>query len=91
MRKVQILFPEPLLKRLRIPVFDGGRRISASWLLEQVAGEPGAWILTDQVLFEYYRLVRNPVVLSRPLSAAEAARRHGPSTPFWRSPSGATG
>jgi hypothetical protein len=27
MRKVQILFPEPLLKRLRIPVFDGGRAL----------------------------------------------------------------
>jgi predicted nucleic acid-binding protein len=27
------------------------------------------------VLFEYYRLVRNPAVLSKPLSAGEAARR----------------
>jgi len=55
---------------LRSAEHDAARR-----LLEQVAGEPGGWILADQVLFEYYRLVRNPVVLSRPLSAAEAARR----------------
>jgi len=43
--------------------------------VERIGGEPGEWILADQVLFEYYRLVRNPAVLSRPLSAGEAARR----------------
>jgi len=44
-------------------------------LLERVAHEPLQWILADQVLFEYYRLVRNPVVLAKPLAASEAAER----------------
>jgi toxin-antitoxin system PIN domain toxin len=48
---------------------------AARGLLERIAGEPGEWILADQVLFEYYRLVRNPTVLARPLSAGQAARR----------------
>ncbi|HDQ15372.1 MAG TPA: hypothetical protein ENN41_11225 [Sediminispirochaeta sp.] len=34
--------------------------------------EPLSWIIADQVWFELYRLLRNQVVLSRPLSAAEA-------------------
>ena len=44
-------------------------------LLEQVARETGEWTLADQVLFEYYRLVRNPLVLEKPLSAQEASLR----------------
>jgi predicted nucleic acid-binding protein len=44
-------------------------------LLERVAHEPIQWIIADQVLFEYYRLVRNPVVLAKPLSAVEAAKK----------------
>ncbi len=44
-------------------------------LLEQVARETGEWILADQVLFEYYRLVRNPLVLAHPLPAQEASLR----------------
>lgn len=47
----------------------------ARTLLERVANEPVQWIIADQVLFEYYRLVRNPVVLAKPLSSVEAAER----------------
>jgi predicted nucleic acid-binding protein len=44
-------------------------------LLERVGREPLQWIIAEQVLFEYYRLVRNPVVLAKPLSADEAAKK----------------
>ena len=47
----------------------------AKAFLESAASEPTDWIIADQVLFEYYRLVRNPSVLEKPLSASEAARR----------------
>ena len=33
---------------------------------------PSSWIVSDQVWFELYRILRNPVVLSSPLGAAEA-------------------
>ena len=36
--------------------------------LENAAREPADWIVADQVLVEYYRLVRNPSVLEKPLS-----------------------
>lgn len=35
--------------------------------------KPSSWIVSDQVWFELYRLLRNPVVLSRPLNASEAS------------------
>jgi predicted nucleic acid-binding protein len=44
-------------------------------LVEQMVEQPRSWIIADQVLFEYYRLIRNPAVLAKPLSASEAARR----------------
>ncbi len=44
-------------------------------VLEQMLSEPGAWILADQVLFEYYRLLRHPRVLARPLSGRDAAEQ----------------
>ena len=47
----------------------------ARTLLERVAREPLQWIVADQVLFEYYRLVPNPAVLAKPLSSVEAAER----------------
>ncbi len=34
-----------------------------------------SWIIADQVLMEYYKLIRNPVVLENPLSAPEAFER----------------
>jgi predicted nucleic acid-binding protein len=47
----------------------------ARLFVEQTAREPLEWIVADQVLLEYYRLIRNPAVLERPLSASEAAHR----------------
>lgn len=42
-------------------------------MIDQAQRDGENWILSDQVLFEYYRLVRNPRVLELPLSAPEAA------------------
>ena len=47
----------------------------AKQFIERAAQEPSDWIIADQVLLEYYRLIRNPAVLERPLSAFEAAQR----------------
>lgn len=49
--------------------------VVARELAESLIDEPGDWILADQVLFEYYRALRNPVILERPLSAKQAARQ----------------
>jgi toxin-antitoxin system PIN domain toxin len=42
-------------------------------LVEQALKGPRSWIIADQVWFELYRLLRNPAVLGKPLSAGEAA------------------
>lgn len=47
----------------------------AAALVRSIRLSPREWILADQVLFEYYRLVRNPAVLERPLDAREAVAR----------------
>jgi predicted nucleic acid-binding protein len=44
-------------------------------VVEALLASPSDWIIADQVLLEYYRLVRNPKVLAKPLNAMEAARR----------------
>lgn len=44
-------------------------------VLEELLAAPSEWVIADQVLCEYYRLVRNPAVLRHPLGAADAARR----------------
>ena len=44
-------------------------------VVEEMLRDPGEWILADQVLFEYYRLVRNPTVLTHPLNAEAAVRQ----------------
>jgi toxin-antitoxin system PIN domain toxin len=44
-------------------------------VVEAMLERPAEWMLADQVLFEYYRLIRNPKVLAKPLDAAEAAKR----------------
>jgi toxin-antitoxin system PIN domain toxin len=43
--------------------------------VRQALDEPADWIVADQVLLEYYRLLRNPLLLEKPLSAAAAAER----------------
>lgn len=41
--------------------------------LEKVVHDPSNWIIADQVYLELYRALRNPKVMSHPLSPKEAA------------------
>lgn len=54
---------------------DCPEHASARLVVEQLLAAPGEWVIADQVLFEYYRLLRNAAVLTRPLKAADAAGR----------------
>ena len=45
---------------------------AARAVVEDALAHPRSWIVADQVYFELYRLLRNPVVLERPLTAADA-------------------
>ena len=54
---------------------DCAEHIKALSVIEQMAKSPRNWIIADQVLFEFYRLVRNSAVLEHPLTAEHAARR----------------
>lgn len=49
--------------------------VVARELAEALLAEPQEWMLSDQVLFEYYRALRNPLILERPLSAGQAAKQ----------------
>jgi predicted nucleic acid-binding protein len=42
-------------------------------LVQHALKEPRSWIIADQVWFELYRLLRNPIVLTKPLGADAAA------------------
>jgi predicted nucleic acid-binding protein len=42
-------------------------------LVEDALKEREGWIIADQVWFELYRLLRNPLVLKKPLDAGSAA------------------
>ncbi|MCF6334504.1 MAG: hypothetical protein L3J12_02020 [Spirochaetales bacterium] len=42
-------------------------------LVDKALSEKDLWIVADQVWFELYRLLRNPVVLQNPLTASKAA------------------
>ena len=42
-------------------------------VLTNLIAEPSDWMLADQTLLEFYRCVRNPLVLAKPLSAPDAA------------------
>jgi toxin-antitoxin system PIN domain toxin len=44
----------------------------ARTLVQQALDHSADWIVSDQVYFELYRLLRNPIVLEHPLSAAQA-------------------
>ena len=45
---------------------------AAKALIDFALSEPREWIIADQVYFELYRLLRNPAVFDRPLSAEKA-------------------
>jgi predicted nucleic acid-binding protein len=44
-------------------------------VLTDLVQNPMEWVLADQTLFEFYRCVRHPLILAKPLSAPEAAAR----------------
>ena len=44
-------------------------------LVEEALKSPLEWILADQVLFEFYKALRNPRVFRNPLGAGEAMER----------------
>lgn len=48
---------------------------AAKNIYEAMLREPMQWILSDQVLFEFYRGLRNGKILERPLGHAEALRQ----------------
>jgi predicted nucleic acid-binding protein len=44
-------------------------------LIEKALAEPSVWMIADQVLFEFYKALRNPKIFRRPLDPAGAADR----------------
>ena len=44
----------------------------AQRLVGELLAAAGDWIIADQVLIEFYRALRNPVVFQRPASASDA-------------------
>jgi len=42
--------------------------------LQSIIEDPSDWVVADQVYLELYRALRNPKVMSRPLTATQAAR-----------------
>lgn len=44
-------------------------------VLRQMIQKPLEWVVADQVLFELYRCLRSPAVLTKPLKATQAALR----------------
>jgi len=46
-------------------------------LLRQIIEDPAKWVIADQVYLELYRALRNPRVMSNPLSVKPAAKRIG--------------
>jgi len=54
---------------------DCKEHAAAAAIIEEALQAPNDWIIADQVLFEFYRAIRHPSVVSKPLSAAEATKR----------------
>jgi predicted nucleic acid-binding protein len=44
-------------------------------VIDEMLSRPQDWILSDQVLWEYYKALRHPRILEKPRSAKEAARQ----------------
>ena len=45
----------------------------ANHLVNQALSSPHEWIIAEQVLFEYYKALRHPKILSKPLASNAAA------------------
>lgn len=50
---------------------DCKEHIKAHALVQHALDHPTEWIISDQVYFELYRLLQNPIVLEHPLSAVQ--------------------
>ncbi|MEX1117245.1 MAG: PIN domain-containing protein [Terrimicrobiaceae bacterium] len=59
---------------------------AASAVIDEMLGNPEKWIIADQVLFEFYRAIRNSRIFLNPLGARDAALR----LKFLQSESGVT-
>jgi len=46
---------------------------SALGVVQTMLAEPSDWIIADQVLWEYYKALRHPLILSKPRTARQAA------------------
>lgn len=54
---------------------DCDEHARANRLVNEALASPREWIVAEQVLYEYYKALRHPRILSRPLGAAEAAEQ----------------
>jgi predicted nucleic acid-binding protein len=54
---------------------DAAEHRAAGAVVEEMLANPAEWILADQVLFEFYRAIRSPLIFPHPLGAIEAGRR----------------
>lgn len=52
---------------------DAAEHFICKAFLQKVIDEPAGWVIADQVYLELYRAIRNPKVISYPLSAKQAA------------------
>ena len=52
---------------------DSDDHAACKQIVDIALAEPDSWIMAEQVWFELYRLLRNPNVLRRPLTAVQAA------------------
>ena len=54
---------------------DCDEHAKANQLVNEALSSPRDWIIAEQVLFEYYKALRHPRILTKPLSAAAAAEQ----------------
>jgi predicted nucleic acid-binding protein len=52
---------------------DCNEHTKANQLVNEALATPREWIVAEQVLYEYYKALRHPRILSKPLGAAEVA------------------
>jgi uncharacterized protein len=54
---------------------DCAEHAAAKALVDEMLERPEEWLLADQVLFEFYKALRNPRIFEKPLDAKAAARQ----------------
>lgn len=52
---------------------DCAEHARARAVVDRMLAEPSAWLVSDQVLWEFYVALRNPRILSKPCGAVKAA------------------